>query len=148
MPPGVQLNGTIDRDAVIAALKKHKGVYRQACKELNINRNSISKYVRADPELLALVNELRYAFEEDMLDACEDVITKLVKKVDEDPSHSLKASIYYLNNKGKKRGYAHPDADKDGIRMTTDQILEAARQLQQGFEEEEQPPKIKRKKNV
>jgi len=141
MPCGYPKELTLNKKSVTTALKKNKGVYLHACKLLNVDRSTLSRFVNEHPDLKKLVIELRTQFEEDLLDACEDVLSKLIKKIDTDPTNALKSAIYTLNNKGKRRGYAHPDADRDHDKMTPAQAKAVAKFIEE--ERKKQDKKLK-----
>lgn len=92
---------------IMDALQQAKGVVTQAAKMLGVQRTTLSEYIKNNPDIKPLLEEMRYHFEEELLDASEQLLRACVGQRD-DLSAALKAAFYYLNNKGKKRGYAHP----------------------------------------
>ena len=144
MPCGIPLEKSLTRMTVISALKKHAGVYLHACKELGVHRITLSAFVRQYPDLEELVLKLRHSYIESTSDLAEKTILRLMKDM-ENPSVALKSSMYHLNNQAKKRGYAHPDAGKDGERMTAGQAL-ALREMAREDREKAKATKPKKAK--
>ena len=145
MPCGIPLEKSLTRMTVISALKKHRGVYLFACKELGVHRITLSAFVRQYPDLEELVLKLRHSYIESTSDLAEKTILRLMEDM-ENPSVALKSSMYHLNNQAKKRGYAHPDAGKDGERMTAGQALALREMAREDREKLASKPKPKKAK--
>ena len=145
MPCGIPLEKSLTRMTVISALKKHRGVYLFACKELGVHRITLSAFVRQYPDLEELVLKLRHSYIESTSDLAEKTILRLMGD-DENPAVALKSSMYHLNNQAKKRGYAHPDAGKDGERMTAGQALALREMAREDREKLASKPKPKKAK--
>ncbi len=95
---------------IFSAIKKHHGVVTHVVKELDCCPETFYRYVRKHPEIQKYLDEQRKVLVNKKLDVAENVLYK--KMADDSSQDQLKAAIYYLNNQGKDRNYAHPDADK------------------------------------
>jgi hypothetical protein len=80
---------------LLISLKDNLGIVSDTCKECKISRLSFYNLVNSDEEFANAVKEV----EEDTLDFVEG---KLFKRIAEGSDSSI---FFYLNNKGKKRGY-------------------------------------------
>lgn len=78
-----------------AALRKCGGIKALAAKALKMDRSSIQERVERSPRLQQAIKEA----EEETLDSCEADLLKDLKK-------DKAARRWYLERKGKKRGYA------------------------------------------
>ena len=85
----------IAKAAIIEAMKKTYGVVAPAAKAAGVSRNTVMTWRKADPEFDAACN----ATLELGLDVAEDALMTAIKK------GNVKAIQYYLNCKGKSRGY-------------------------------------------
>ena len=95
---------TIKKD-LLKALEKTMGIVTSACQQVNISRSLFYKYLNEDGEFKEKV--------EDINNICLDFAeTQLFKRIKEGSDSSI---FYYLNNKGKKRGYNLKD---DNIKET------------------------------
>ena len=90
---------------ITEALKKRKGRITYAAKDLNVKYETLKKKIDADPELVQLLHDLRYVFDETMLDSAEDTLMYGMGKREVDLGNALRSAFYILNNKGKGRGY-------------------------------------------
>jgi len=80
---------------LLKALEKTLGVVTSACQQVNISRSLFYKYLNEDSDFKEKV--------EDINDICLDFVeTQLFKRIKEGSDSCI---FYYLNNKGKKRGY-------------------------------------------
>lgn len=77
------------------ALQKTLGFQSQAAKQLGISRQAISMRIKKNKSLQALLKDI----DEHFLDIAELGLVKNLKEYD------LKAIEYYLDRKGKDRGY-------------------------------------------
>jgi len=145
MPCGIPMEKSLTKETVITALKKHGGVYLHACEELHVARRCFSKYVHRHPDLVELVKELRHDYDEEMQDAAVSVFKKLIAKADDDPAHAFKSAQYYLNNKGRKRGYAHPDAEKNDSTLTAAQAMAVSQRVEEELKKRAEKSKPKKK---
>lgn len=103
---GVQLS----LDNILEAIKDTGGIKTEVCKRLQCSRKTVYNYINKYPEVAEAFEE-----EEDkVLDMAESSLFALIQNGD------TAAIFYYLNNKGKKRGYGSykknddmlPDNDK------------------------------------
>jgi hypothetical protein len=80
---------------LIEALEKHLGIVTQACRAVNVSRETFYKYCREDPEFQSKVEAIR----ELTLDFVE---SKLLTQIE---AGNVTAAIFYLKTQGKRRGY-------------------------------------------
>jgi hypothetical protein len=80
---------------LLISLKDNLGIVSDSCKECKISRLSFYNLVNSDEEFANAVKEI----EDDTLDFVEG---KLFKRIAEGSDSSI---FFYLNNKGKRRGY-------------------------------------------
>ena len=85
----------ITNKQLIKALYKCGGLYSHAARQLGISRQAIYNRIHNDPQ----IGEVYEDACEEMLDLMENELIKLGKK------GNLKAIVFYLKTKGKKRGY-------------------------------------------
>lgn len=88
-----------DRARVLAAYRDHFGNVSQIARVLGIARQTVYDWAAADEELRAALEEAREAH----LDAAEAVLTRIMLKGQD--KDALRASIYTLSTRGKKRGW-------------------------------------------
>lgn len=79
-----------------AALKKNGGLAAHAARDLGMTRQGVSQRIRKSPELQAFLAEL----DQTHLDTAEGVVLEAIANKD------LPTARWYLERKGKKRGYA------------------------------------------
>jgi len=115
--PGVPLN--IDKDRILEAIKRRKGVITHICKELDITHETCLKHIRKDPDLVKALSDARHEMDDLMCDAAESTLLRAVTQSD-DLGNALKGSMYILNNKGRGRGYAPP------TETVTDELMKQA----------------------
>ena len=92
----------IKKKAMLQALEKSLGIVTTAAKQVGIDRWTHYDWMKADPEYKAAVD----AIEDVALDFAESKLHAQIAKGD------TTATIFYLNNKGKKRGYNRPDSNE------------------------------------
>lgn len=80
---------------MIAALKKWAGIQSLAAKELNTSRQNVFYRIKNSPRIQAVIAEI----EEETLDIGEGHLIKMLREGDKEIVR------YYLDRKGKKRGY-------------------------------------------
>ena len=91
---------------MLEALEKSLGIITTACKAVGISRGSHYQYMENDAEYAAKVNELT----EVQLDFVE---SKLIERINKGDTVAI---IFYLNNKGKSRGYnRHNEERREAI---------------------------------
>lgn len=100
-----------DNATIMAAIKKYKGKITHIAKDPTINCHiqTIRCKIHSDPELKQMLDDYRNHWVEDTLDQAEDVIKKVMEKVDDKPEAALKSAMFALNNMGKNRGYSAPE---------------------------------------
>lgn len=111
MSEGTKLNA-IKKQAMLKALEKHLGNVTLAAREVGIMRKTHYDWMNADAEYKQTVEELSNV----TLDFAEG---KLMELVDE---KNVTAVIYYLNNKGKTRGYSRKQ-DEDETDKTVNIVI-------------------------
>ena len=83
------------KEKFLKALKLNLGNITEACKSINISRQTYYRYIEADKE-----------FEQRCLDVGESLLdlaeNRLLEKIDKYDTTSI---IFFLKTKGKKRGY-------------------------------------------
>lgn len=93
-----------DQDTVCRAIINSRGSLTKAAKQLGVSRTAVANWVEADPrcrEVFDTVNEILVdRVEQELLDLC------LEKK-------DLRAIMFFLAARGKKRGYEKGTADQD-----------------------------------
>lgn len=97
------------------AIIKTKGVMRQAAKELNCDPATLYRHFNKYPALKPILDEYRWGMKEEDLDSAEEVLRHAMTKCAEsDLTNALKASFFFLNNRGKERGYSPiPEQNKE-----------------------------------
>ncbi len=95
--------GGKDKQLFLEALEKSLGMVVHAADATGIRRETHYRWMKEDPQYAEKVEVIM----ERNLDLCESVLLNAVKNGD------LTAVFYYLNNKGKSRGYnlRNPDYD-------------------------------------
>lgn len=121
----------VPKTRLTRAIKEHKGVITHIAKELGYNQETILKHIRKDPELLEELQGARSSWEEEVLDLAENYLVNSMQQFD-DRSSGLSAARFYLNNKGRKRGYTPPSVNPDQGKQeaaVVETILDGFRQL-------------------
>ena len=123
---GVPLNITENeiRDAII----KYKGVIRKMSEAFDISPETMYRHYYKYPNLKPLLEEYRNCRKDRMLDTAEDVLDYAMSECKEaDINAALKASMYFLNNRGKERGYSSlPEQSKEGQKDALNAVLTLA----------------------
>lgn len=83
---------------VLEAIKDTGGIKTEVCQRLNCGRRTIYLYIDRFPEIKEAFEEE----EEKVLDMAESSLFSMIQNGD------LTAIFYYLNNKGRRRGYGAP----------------------------------------
>lgn len=120
----------IDESEICKALEKNNGKVLYAAKDLNCHPSAIYRHLQASTKLKTVLEEARKCYDEIRLDYCENVLDGFIQtqrrdnkgklNEDYDASHSYKSAIYYLNNKGEERGYAHPESRQKNSQIAFD----------------------------
>ena len=100
--PNKSTKSNIKKKAMLQALEKSLGIVTTAAKQVGIDRWTHYDWMKADPEYKAAVE----AIDDVALDFAESKLHGQIAKGD------TTATIFYLNNKGKKRGYNRPDSSE------------------------------------
>jgi hypothetical protein len=98
MITGLNRRGRRSEDEVISALKATDGMLTYSAMILGVSYNTLRKYVQGN----AKVQEVLYEIEEHALDIAETNLQQIAEGGD------LKAIIFFLKNKGKRRGFGDP----------------------------------------
>lgn len=131
--PGVAMN--IKKESIVEAIKKHRGKMIHIGRELNIGHTKAYDLIWNDPELKQLVDDQREIMVEGVLDTAEYVLEALMVNAKEDPGNAIKSAMFYLNNQGKKRKYAHPAEEvKSAVNDIRHAIQQASKESIEGFE--------------
>lgn len=85
-------------EQVLEAIKDTGGIKTEVCQRLNCGRRTIYLYIDRFPEIKEAFEEE----EEKVLDMAESSLFAMIQNGD------LTAIFYYLNNKGRRRGYGAP----------------------------------------
>lgn len=93
---GRPLKYTVEQ--VLEAIKDTGGIKTEVCQRLNCGRRTIYVYIDRFPEIKEAFEEE----EEKVLDMAESSLFAMIQNGD------LTAIFYYLNNKGRRRGYGAP----------------------------------------
>lgn len=88
----------LNKARVLKALRLTLGVIQPACKMAKIGRQTFYSWKRTDPEFREDYQEIK----EESLDFAEVVLLQLIAE------GNAKATIFYLNAKGKHRGWGLP----------------------------------------
>ena len=107
---------------MLHSLEEAGGIVLQAVKLAGINRQTHYNWMKADPEYAKAVDGL----ESNQLDMAEAVVLQKMTAKDRD---SLKAAIFYLENKGKRRGYGQ----KQGVAVQVNTSLDLREWLGQFY---------------
>lgn len=100
-----------DRNVIIMAIKKHKGKINHIALDpmINCHYQTVKKRIDNDEELKELMANYRNHWVSDIVDQAEDVLKKVMDKVDDKPEAALKSAMFALNNLGRDRGYSAPE---------------------------------------
>lgn len=120
--PGVPFS--VKKETIEASIKKHGGRLIRVAAELNCKRDVIRKIISNDPELSQLLDDCRHQRDENLCDLAEDTLNDAMENRIGDMNNALKSAFFVLNNKGKDRGYNHPDAQNSGPKMTPEQVMQ------------------------
>lgn len=101
MPPRANKTNS-KKKAMLAALEKSLGIVTTAAKQAGIDRWTHYDWYKKDPDYKAAVD----ALDEVVLDFAESKLHGQIMKGD------TTATIFFLNHKGKKRGYNRPEASE------------------------------------
>lgn len=95
---------------IIAAISDTGGIKTEICKRIGCDRRTLNLYIAKFPK----VKEAYEEEEEKVLDMAEGALFSLIQNGD------TSAIFYFLNNRGKRRGYAPPQ--KAGVDTADGQI--------------------------
>jgi len=98
------------KSRILEVIKKKKGVVAQICKELDIAFETYVKHIKNKEEFKEAIDNARNDYDTTIADMAENALMRGLQ--DEDPNAYLKSAMYVLNNKGRDRGYNHPEAQK------------------------------------
>lgn len=100
-------HGISDED-FIEALEQSEGVVTQAAKLLRVTPPTIYNIINENPHLEKALKDVRFRYQQKMLDRSEHVLQHLVHQ-EQDMGLAYKSAVYTLNNLGRPRGYSHPE---------------------------------------
>lgn len=97
------------------AIVKHHGVMKRVAEECGVSHNTIYIHFNKYPNLKPLLDEHRMGRKERMLDTAEEVLDYAMSECKEkDINAALKACMFFLNNRGRERGYSPiPEQNKE-----------------------------------
>ena len=98
-----------DEDRVIEVLEKVNGRLYKAIPIFGVNTRTLTNYLKRHPRVMKELEEVRYAFNQALMDKSENVFDAALDGHEEDMTNALKAATFIMNNLGKERGYAHPN---------------------------------------
>ena len=111
---GLHIYQTNEKSEILDAIKNQGGILLYVAKSLGCSPQTLYELRAFDPDIEEAFKEARRQHIEAKSDLAENVIHKLMKKIDDVPDDkdfgklALSAAQYHLNNMGKSRGYAHP----------------------------------------
>jgi len=91
----VERKKKITNKQLIETLYKNGGIYAHAARQLGISKQAIHERIKNDPQIAEAYEDAC----EETLDLAEYELIKLIK------AGNIRAIIFYLRTKGKKRGY-------------------------------------------
>ena len=103
MVAGVKFDYT--EDDIVDALRANKGNLRATSRMLNCSHQYLYEFIEEHPHLKKTLNKIRHAQDDEMLTLCENQLTKAILMIDTKPKIALDAVKFYLDRKGKSRGY-------------------------------------------
>ena len=106
----MSIKSDINKKKLLEALDKTMCVVTKACELCGVSRMDYYYYLRTDAEFKKQVEELKNI----RLDFAEDALTECIE------SGNITAIMYYLNNKGKERGYSRnpkPEVDTNRVNI-------------------------------
>lgn len=103
MVAGVKFN--YSEDDIVDALRANKGNLRATSRMLNCSHQYIYEFIEEHPHLKQILNKIRHAQDDEMLTLCENQLTKAILMIDTKPRIALDAVKFFLDRKGKSRGY-------------------------------------------
>ena len=117
-----RLSAKVGKRAVLALIPRYRAIMSPVLKQAEVSPATYYKWLRIDPKFRARVEELKIVVEEENLDRVE---SKLHKFIDDGDKTSV---YYYLNNKGRRRGY-NSDTVDSAIASKVDEYLTVAAEL-------------------
>jgi hypothetical protein len=96
----------IKKEAMLEALSKSLGIVTEASKAVGIHRSTHYEWMKNDEDYKDSVEDLK----NQTLDVAESALHSLIRE-----DRNVTAIIYYLNNRGKSRGYNTIDAEKASV---------------------------------
>ncbi|MCA6489116.1 MAG: hypothetical protein IM551_03715 [Chitinophagaceae bacterium] len=112
--PVEQTRTTIQKKAMLEALKKTLGVISAACEKVGISRETHYKWKKDDPAYSKAADEI----EEYAIDFAEG---KLLQRIN---GGDTIATIFYLKTKGKARGYVERSEVDNNIKTAAPIIID------------------------
>lgn len=128
----------LDKVTIMTTLKANNGMLSYAADDLKVCRLTLRRRIKDDPELVAYLADLRADYVERKLDRAERRIDKCVE-LDDKPDIALRAAIYNLNNLGRSRNYAHPEASAMEAKCMFDLAMQTGVNVKEADEPNNQP---------
>ena len=98
---------TIKKRAMLEALSKSLGIVTEASKAVGIHRSTHYQWMEDDERYKDSVDDLK----NEALDVAESALHSLIRE-----GRNVTAIIYYLNNRGKSRGYNTIEAENGSVK--------------------------------
>ena len=134
MVSGVPFNFT--ETDIVSALKLHGGNIRAASRVLGCSHLVIYEFIEDHPHLKQKLAKIRAGKDDEMLSLCENQLAKAIMMMNDRPRVALDAVKFYLDRKGKSRGYGvSADVSKEqSIELQTSSLDEVLRKAYEARE--------------
>jgi hypothetical protein len=119
--PGVALK--IEKEKIEQSIKKHRGRVSLIADEFKCGWRAMNNLIQKHTDLVELLEEYRQYRDASLCDLAEDTLQDALDRRGVDMNNALKSAFFVLNNKGKDRGYNHPDANSNVIQITPAQAM-------------------------
>ena len=126
---------------ILASIKEHDGKIKNMCIKLKVSRQSLTDKIAESVELTEELAKARHRWEEVLLDKAEASLEYAVDHNEKNISAALKSAFYTLNNKGKKRGYAHAEERQaEAMKKTPEELQAWVEFMNKGSDEHPKKP--------
>ena len=138
MVSGVPVN--LQEKDVTDALRATGGNIRAAARMLACSHHVMYEFIEDHPHLKQKLNKIRAGKDDEMLTLCEQQLTKAVLMMDTKPRIALDAVKFFLEKKGKSRGYgASTDvSQQQSLEIQTNSLDETLRKAYEAREVQQQ----------
>ena len=118
----------IDKAKIVTMLKD-RATYTAIAKELGINRNTVARYVKEDPEIVELMEEYQEYAKQELYDISIDILREGLLNDDIKPSVKLQYVMTSLKCSGEYRDETNVniDASKTASALSFDELMKLAR---------------------